>query len=79
MDKTKRVRRFQQKKRHIDRQVEILRLHGFDNTRGQRHRLHKKAAMNCGIPSCPYCANPRKMLGHKTMQELKFEAAPVEV
>ena len=78
MDKSKRTKRFEQKKRHIDRQVDIMKLAGFDNSKGQPHRYHKKSALNCGNPNCVMCGNPRKMFGEETFQEKKFKAVAID-
>jgi hypothetical protein len=79
MSKEQRQKRFQQKTRHIDRQLEIAKtyLHGAYND-NNKHKLHKKHAMNCGIPNCYMCANPRRTWGEKTIQETKFECSAVE-
>ena len=74
----KRFKRFQQKKRHIDRQVDILKTTGVEHNKDQPHRYHKKKALNCGDPTCVMCMNPRKAFGEKTMQEKKFEATGVD-
>ena len=66
-EKTKRIKRFQQKERHLHRQVDILENYGIDIE--EPHILHKKHAMNCGNPDCVICANPRKAFGEKTIQE----------
>lgn len=78
-DKEKRQKRFQQKKRHIQRQYgifkEFMNLYGdFDR---EPHRFHKKNALNCGNPHCVMCMNPRKAFGEKTLQEVKFECQAV--
>lgn len=94
MDKDKRQKRFQQKKRHIERQSTIYdvvmgpykkwipdnttKLAGKDE-RKSPHRFHKKNALNCGDPKCVMCMNPRKAWGEKTIQERKFECEPVEL
>lgn len=79
MDKNKRQKRFQQKHRHIERQFDIAKTHQHhyynDNN---KHKLHKKHAMNCGQPHCYLCANPRRTWGEKTMPEIKFECSAVE-
>ena len=83
MDKEKRSKRFQQKKRHINRQAEIYnniigdrqwipenltKLAGKDH-KESKHRYHKRNALNCGNPQCVMCMNPRKAFGELTMQE----------
>mgnify|MGYP003350925944 FL=1 len=78
-DKDKRCKRFQQKKRHMDRQHDIWNM--WMNRDGKwhrnKHRFHKRKALNCGNPDCVMCMNPRKAFGEKTIQERKFECAGV--
>jgi len=75
VDKDKRQKRFQQKKRHIDRQYGIWNSYMNRDGKWQRqpHTFHKVHALNCGDSKCAMCGNPRKFFGEKTMQELKFE------
>lgn len=79
MNKEKRQKRFQQKKRHMFRQFDIW--NSFMNRDGrwekELHRFHKKNALNCGDPTCVMCMNPRKAFGEKTIQERKFECQAV--
>ena len=78
MSKEKRQKRFQQKDRHIERQLDIAQTyHNYYND-NNKHKLHKKHAMNCGRPSCLMCMNPRKAFGEKTWQEVRFECSAVE-
>jgi len=47
----------------VNRQVKIAKAHGLtgkDKAIKQPHRLAKHHAMDCGIPSCPLCSNPRR-------------------
>jgi hypothetical protein len=47
----------------IKKQTKIARQHGLtsrDKTIKEPHRLSKHHAMDCGIPSCPLCSNPRR-------------------
>lgn len=40
------------------------------------HRYHKQHALNCGIPNCVMCSNPRRVAKGKerlTMQELRMK------
>lgn len=79
MSKDKRQKRFQQKRRHIDRQLDIYTTHlsfyGDTVMNKQPHRFHKRHALNCGDSHCVMCGNPRKFFGEKTFQERKFECA----
>ena len=79
MDKERRQKRFQQKTRHISRQVGIMKLVVPDHPRLQQpHRYHKVHSVNCGDPHCIMCGNPRKYHNEKTWQERKFEAIPID-
>ena len=69
---SKKAKRLQQTERHIERQANIASLY-MNNPTKQKHRYHKKKAMNCGQPNCVICGNPRKFFGEKTMQERRFE------
>jgi hypothetical protein len=47
----------------IARQVKIAKAHGLtnkDKAIKEPHRLAKHHAMDCGIPGCPLCSNPRR-------------------
>lgn len=63
-------KRIQQKDRHVKRQVDIRKKHGMTTEEG--HRYHKMSGMNCGIPNCVFCANPRKTFNELTIQEKSF-------
>ncbi len=81
LDKEKRQKRFEQKKRHIDRQVKVKKSSYSFNKYGetiQPHRFHKMNAMDCGVTGCIWCGNPRRVWGDKTRQEEKFECSAVE-
>jgi hypothetical protein len=60
----------------IARQVRIAKAHGLtnkDKAVKEPHRLAKHHAMDCGIPHCPLCSNPRR--SHKdtlTQQEKRL-------
>jgi hypothetical protein len=72
--KNRRQNRFLKDLRYINRQVKIARVCGFsDEDLDQPHRFHKKAALDCGNARCGLCSSTRKLYGHKTMQETKFE------
>ena len=71
--KDRRQDRFLQKTRHIQRQVRIAKSCDMTTVLEQPHRLHKKAAMDCGNPRCFVCGNSRRTFGHKTLQETKFD------
>jgi hypothetical protein len=60
----------------IAKQVKIAKAHGLtnkDKAIKEPHRLAKHHAMDCGIPGCPLCSNPRR--SHKdtlTAQEKRL-------
>ena len=80
MMKNLRYKRFQQKRRHIQRQKSIfLSYRGHESLDDiQFHRYHKRKAMNCGRPRCMLCGNPRHLWNEKTMQERKIEQLSIE-
>ena len=80
MDKNKRQRRFQQKKRHMERQSELWNefVNRYGGSETTAHRFHKVHALNCGDSKCVMCGNPRKFFGEKTMQERRFECEGME-
>jgi hypothetical protein len=68
----KRAKRIRRTNRAINKQVKIAKRSGAYRT-DQPHRYAKHHAMDCGIPGCIMCANPRRVWGEKTIQERKFE------
>ena len=60
----------------VARQVRIAKQHGFgfyDKAIKEPHRLAKHHAMDCGIPGCPLCSNPRRSHKDKlTAQEKRL-------
>jgi len=60
----------------VKKQVKIAKAHGLthkDKSIKEPHRLVKHHAMDCGIPGCPLCSNPRR--SHKdtlTAQEKRL-------
>jgi hypothetical protein len=69
--KLKHSERIHQKETKIKKQVKIAKEHGIEVK--EPHKFAKHNALNCGIPNCIMCGNPRKVWGEKTMQERKFE------
>lgn len=70
--KEKHERRIGQKSRHIQRQVKIAKAMGHEVK--ESHRYAKHNALNCSVPKCPMCGNPRHSGYAKqklTIQELK--------
>jgi hypothetical protein len=57
----------------IKRQLKIAKSHGMTNkVIEEPHRLAKHHAMDCGVPNCPMCSNPRHNKAtkdHLTIQE----------
>jgi len=72
-EEPKRARRIRRTQKAVNRQVKIAKEHGIDIE--EPHKFHKHHALDCGIPGCTLCANPRKIWKQKTMQEKKFEEA----
>lgn len=75
MTKEKRQKRFQQKIRHVLRQLKLRLLSNLSDDRciKEPHRLAKRSAFNCGNPNCVMCGNPRKFFGEETLQETSFK------
>jgi hypothetical protein len=62
-DKFKHSKRLLKDDNAIKKQVKIAKAHGLtnkDKAIKEPHRLAKHHAMDCGIPSCPLCSNPRR-------------------
>ena len=56
----------------IRKQTAIAKAHGQEVPEPGVFRKHR--AMDCGIPNCPSCGNPRRAASHeKTIQELRSE------
>jgi hypothetical protein len=56
-DKVKHSKRLHRAWAAIKRQLKIAKAHGTPID--EPHRLAKHHAMDCGVPHCPMCANPR--------------------
>ena len=56
-DKVKHSKRLHKAWTAIKRQLKIAKSHGTPID--EPHRLAKHHAMDCGVPHCPMCANPR--------------------
>lgn len=69
-DKIKHSRRILKDQNAVNRQVKIAQAHGITVT--EPHKFAKHHALNCGIPHCSLCENPRRY-GEKTIQELRLE------
>lgn len=69
--KAKHSKRIQQKNNYIRKQVGIAKANHMEVE--NPHMFAKHAAMDCGIPECPVCSNPRKLRKEKTIQEKRFD------
>ena len=69
-------KRIHSKKTAVKRQVKIAKAQGVEVK--EPHKFSKHHAMNCGIPNCVMCGNPRKIFKEKTIQEKKFDEVPLE-
>jgi len=56
-DKVKHSKRLHRAWSAIKRQLKIAKAHGAPVD--EPHRLAKHHAMDCGVPHCPMCSNPR--------------------
>jgi hypothetical protein len=70
-DKVKHSQRRSKNDNAIRKQIKIAKAFGIPVS--DAHKYVKHHAMNCGDPNCAMCANPRKMFGLKTFQEVKLE------
>jgi hypothetical protein len=72
-DKFKHSKRLHKDHVAIEKQLRIAKSHGIANKVVEEpHRLAKHHAMDCGVPNCPMCANPRHnktVKDHLTIQE----------
>ena len=73
IDKEQHSKRIYQKEVKINKQLKIAKASGNQKYIEQPHRLIKHHAMDCGVPNCIMCANPRRTFGEKTMQERRFD------
>ena len=57
----------------IEKQKKLARISGpIHKHNDQDHRFAKMHALNCGIPGCVMCGNPRKIWKERTLQERRF-------
>jgi len=72
-DKFKHSKRLHKDHAAIEKQLKIAKSHGMANkVIEEPHRLAKHHAMDCGVPNCPMCSNPRHnktVKDHLTIQE----------
>lgn len=75
-DKFKMSKRRLKDENAVKKQVKIAKAHGLtdkDKAVKEPHRLVKHHAMDCGIPGCPLCSNPRRSHKDKlTAQEKRL-------
>lgn len=70
--KFKKAKRISKTKTAIKRQQQIAKSTGVQHDHEQPHRYAKMHSLNCGIPKCTMCSNPRYVWKEKTLQEKKF-------
>ena len=58
-DKIKHSKRLYKAWTAIKKQLRIAKSHGLTKPIEEPHRLAKHHAMDCGVPHCPMCSNPR--------------------
>ena len=72
-DKFKHSKRLHKDHAAIEKQLKIAKNHGMANKVVEEpHRLVKHHAMDCGVPNCHMCSNPRHnktVKDHLTIQE----------
>lgn len=72
-DKFKHSKRLHRDQAAIEKQLKIAKSHGITNKVVEEpNRLVKHYAMDCGVPNCPVCSNPRHnktVKDHLTIQE----------
>ena len=66
-DKFNHSKRLQKNENAVKKQVKIAKDHGIPVK--DPHRLEKHHALDCGIPGCPLCSNPRRTWKELTIQE----------
>lgn len=70
-DKIKHSKRLYKDEVAIAKQVKIAKSHGSNIE--EPHKFAKHHAMDCGIPGCVMCANPRRTWNEETIQEKSFK------
>jgi hypothetical protein len=69
-DRYKTSRRRLKDENAVRRQTKIAQAHGAPVD--QPHKFVKHHAMNCGIPNCVMCGNPRRIFQERTIQEQRM-------
>jgi hypothetical protein len=70
-DKNKKAERLHRKETKIRKQLKIAKANGM--VVKHPNKLAKHHATNCGHARCPFCGNPRRISGEKTIQEKRAE------
>lgn len=70
-DKAKHGTRIHRAWNAIKRQLKIAKAHGIKVE--EPHRLTKHHAMDCGVPHCPMCSNPRHNATVKGKEKLTIQ------
>jgi hypothetical protein len=70
-DKAKHGNRIHRAWTAIKRQLKIAKAHGIKVE--EPHRLTKHHAMDCGVPHCPMCSNPRHNATVKGAEKLTIQ------
>jgi CRISPR/Cas system Type II protein with McrA/HNH and RuvC-like nuclease domain len=76
-DKLKHSKRIHSKETAIKKQTNIAKAHGLDVK--EPHKFAKHHALDCGIPGCSLCSNPRKLYKEETIQEKRAKQMKVEL
>lgn len=74
MQEERRGRRRRMTERAIAKQLRIVKQLDWSNETlvKEPHRMAKHHALDCGIPGCVCCANPRRVFGTPTFQEQRL-------
>lgn len=70
---TKRAERRFNDRKHVRKQMNILKCYEMLNSSTVSGKFVKRKALTCGSSRCIYCMNPRKAYGDKTLQEKMHE------
>jgi len=66
---TKRAERRFNDRKHVRKQMNILKCYEMLNSSTVSGKFVKRKALTCGSSRCIYCMNPRKAYGYKTLKE----------
>ena len=76
-DKVKHSKRIHAEETAIKKQTKIAKSHGLDVK--EPHKFANHHALDCGIPGCSLCSNPRKLYKEETIQEKRAKQMKVEL